>query len=70
MQVHVIKRRGPPLTRVIELPLLPPQLQAELAAQARRKARDHADATRRLGRLQPSSQEVSHGVDGLAFAAR
>ena len=71
LQVRVIKRRGPPLERVIELPLLHAQLLAELAAQARRKGRDHEVATALLDRLKRPQQEVPrHALDGMAFAAR
>ncbi|QNP48883.1 translesion DNA synthesis-associated protein ImuA [Diaphorobacter aerolatus] len=71
VQVHVIKRRGPSLTTPVELPLLHERLLAELAAQARRKERSHADATAMLRALRATgSQEVPHALDGMAFAAR
>ncbi len=74
LRVQIIKRRGPPMTKTLELPLLNAALQAELAAQAWRKARNLADAEQRLGRLQSPSQvtpqEVSRVLDGMAFTAR
>ena len=70
LQVRMIKRRGPPLDKVIELPLLRELLLAELAAQAWRKERDRVDAGALLGRLKRPLQEVPHVLDGMALAAR
>ena len=70
LQVRMIKRRGPPLDKVIELPLLRELLLAELAAQAWRKERDRVDAGALLGRLKRPLQEVPHALDGVALAAR
>lgn len=66
LQVHIVKRRGPPLEQPVELPLLPPLLQANLEAQA------HVQAERR--RAQPLaavpilSKEPGHALAGMAAA--
>ena len=75
LQVRVIKRRGPPLERAIELPLLNQRLQDELLAQADRKAQSRQDAEALLeslkaGRLLSSMEVPSHALAGMAIAAR
>ena len=66
LQVHIVKRRGPPLERPVELPLLPRLLLANLQAQA------HVQAERRRAQSQAAapilSKEPGHALAGLAAA--
>ena len=71
LQVHLIKRQGPPLSQPIELPLLPPLLQAALAAQAvrRRQLQQQEMPVRTQSLASPatiSSRELVHALAGLA----
>ena len=66
LRVHIVKRRGPPLERPVELPLLPRLLLANLQAQA------HVQAERRRAQSQAAapilSKEPGHALAGLAAA--
>ncbi len=74
LQVHVLKRRGPPLVQPVALPWLHPRLEEELHAQARRKAQAREDAAALLRSLRPRRVDhrevLSHALAGMAFAAR
>lgn len=73
LQVHVIKRRGPPLAQPVALPARSARLVATLQAQAWRRSQAQqaagvVSAQVATGRTLPARSEESHALAGVALA--
>ena len=76
MQVHILKRRGPPLAQPLVLPATSARLATVLAAQAARRLasmpaqRDAPFARSSTDALQSAANAARHALDRIALAVR